>query len=308
VTHLRALVAIERLRRNGYFAVQAEGLFAAITYLPDRPGPDRLERALEEYDVVIVGVREEITDSMLSARTRAKVVGTLSSGTDHLDVDALRRHGTVVITSTTANARSVAEHNVALVFALAKRLKDGDLATAHGSGRGGLRGSPMELRGKTVGLIGYGRIGRATAEMFSALGLNVLATSRTRTEGADGVAMFVTLERLLAGADIVILAVPLSPDTHHLLDAAAIDRMRRGALLTNTCRAGVVDNEHVRACLRAGRLAGFGADYDEEVPGLSGMPGAIVTPHIAGRTREARERVDNELIDRVRAFLTGTGS
>jgi phosphoglycerate dehydrogenase-like enzyme len=308
VTRLSALVAIERLRRNAYFATQAERLFAETTYLPVRPGAGRLERALEEHDVVIVGVREEISGSMLSARTRAKVVGTLSNGTDHLDVDALRRHGIAVITSPTGNARSVAEHNVALAFALAKRLKEGDLATAHGAGRGGLHGWPMELQGKTAGLIGYGRIGQATAKVFSALGLEVLATSRTRTTGADETATFVTLDRLLTEAHIIALAVPLTPATHHLLDAHAIDRIRPGALLINTCRPGLIDNEHVRECLAGGRLAGFGADYDEEEPGVWGnMPSVIVTPHIAGRTQEASDRVDNELIDRIRVFLTSAG-
>ncbi|MFD0857315.1 Scr1 family TA system antitoxin-like transcriptional regulator [Actinomadura adrarensis] len=126
---LRAVVALGELRGNPYFTARAAELFAQTVYLPARPDAAGLKEALDGFDVVIVGARARITSDLLTEATRAQIVGTLSIGTDHLDMPALEQRDIKVFNSPTANVRAVAEHNVALAFALAKRLKDGDLAT-----------------------------------------------------------------------------------------------------------------------------------------------------------------------------------
>jgi (S)-sulfolactate dehydrogenase len=300
---LRAVVALAELCGNPYFSARAAELFAETVYLPTRPGPIQLKNAMDEFDVVIVGARERITADLLTDATQAQIVGTLSIGTDHLDLTALEQRNIKIFNSPTANTQAVAEHNLALAFGLAKRLKEGDLSIQHGAGRAGLSSSTFELGGKTLGVIGYGKIGKTTARLFAAIGAHVIATSRTRTEGEDGDIQFVPLATLLTAAQIVVLAVPLTSATRGLLDAAALDSLSRGALVINTCRPDMVDHTYLRRLLDSGHLAGFGADYDEDVAGLAALPNCLITPHIAGLTAEANNRIDNDLIDGIAQFL-----
>jgi (S)-sulfolactate dehydrogenase len=300
---LSAVVALRELQHNAYFATKAAEMFSEIRYLQRRPDDESLREALESFDVIIIGARERITSGLLSARTRARIIGTLSIGTDHLDLSALKKKNIEVINSPTANVRSVAEHNVGLVFGLAKLLKEGNLAIKSGQGRHGMRGLPFELSGKTAGIVGYGKIGRATAELLAALGMNVIATSRTRVDGSDEVASFVPFEAVIAHSDVVILAIPLTSETRNMFDRDVLNRMKKGALLINTCRHGIVDNEHARDLLLDYRLAGYGADFDEDVADLAVLPNVVITPHIAGLSQEANDRLDNDLIDRIRSYI-----
>ena len=301
---LRAAVALAELRGNPYFAARAAELFAETVYLSARPDPGGLKAVMDGFDVVIVGARERITADLLTDATRARIVGTLSIGTDHLDLVALEKRNIRVFNSPTANVRAVSEHNLALAFGLAKRLKEGDLSMRRGEGRAGLSGSAFEIGGKTVGVIGYGRIGKATARLFSAVGARVIATSRTRTEGRDGDIRFVPPTELLATAQVVVLAVPLTDETRGILDATALDALAPGTLVINTCRPDLVDHAHLRRLLADGRLAGFGADYDEDIEALTGLPNCLITPHIAGLTAEANDRIDNDLIDAIAYHLS----
>lgn len=304
MTSLSAVVAIESLKQNHYFAEKASQMFSSVEYLKERPNETAMPNLLENYDVVIVGAKEKISSSVLAQvqALRTKVIGTLSIGLDHLDVDELGAKGVTILNTPTANVLSVAEHNVALAFALAKRLKAGDRAIAHG-GRAQMGRLPIELRGKTAGLIGYGKIGKTTAAMLQSLGLNVIATSRSRTTGADGTVTFHTLETLLGKATVIFLALPLTPDSRRILDRDRLNLLSPDTILVNTSRSELIDNEYVKQLLESDRLFGFGADYDDDAFSMSAESNALLTPHVAGLTVEASDRIDNELIDRIQEFL-----
>ncbi|MFD7486976.1 2-hydroxyacid dehydrogenase [Streptomyces mirabilis] len=303
---MRAAVAIESLKDNPYFAERVKEIADEVTYLPARPDHDELRDLLGQYDLLVIGARERITADMLrDAPVRTRIVGTLSVGTDHLDLPALKEAGIYVERCPTANVRSVAEHALALLFALSKELKWGDRLVADGKSRSGLPSLPFELSGRTLGLIGYGNIGSTLGTLAAALGMRVVATSRTRQGGGDGEVAFGTLEHVLSESHLVSISVPLTQETRGLVNSTTLASLRAGAILVNTSRAEVVDEQAVRAALDSGRLAGYGGDYDHADPDLTERPNVLITPHVAGITVESNDRLDNELIDRLVAHLKG---
>ncbi|MEV8038914.1 D-isomer specific 2-hydroxyacid dehydrogenase family protein [Streptomyces sp. NPDC086182] len=303
---MRAVVAVESLKENPYFVERAKEITDEVTYLPARPDQDELRDLLGQYDLLVVGVRERITGDMLRGESvRTRIVGTLSVGTDHLDLAALAEAGIHVERCPTANVRSVAEHALALLLALSKNLKWGDRLVADGKRRTDLPSLPFELSGRTLGLIGYGNIGRTLGTLATALGMRVVATSRTRQDGGTREVQFGTLEFVMSESHLLSVNVPLTDETRTLVDSTTLAYVRPGALLVNTSRAEVVDEQAVRAALDNGCLAGYGGDYDHVSPDLAERPNVLLTPHVAGITVESNERLDNELIDRLVAHLKG---
>ncbi|MFG2782532.1 2-hydroxyacid dehydrogenase [Streptomyces prunicolor] len=303
---MRAAVAIESLKDNPYFAERVKGIADEVNYLPARPDRDRLQLLLGEYDLLIIGARERVTGDMLRpGPVRTRIVGTLSVGTDHLDLPALTEAGIHVERCPTANVQSVAEHALALLLALSKHLKWGDRLAADGRPRTELPSLPFEVRGKTLGLIGYGNIGSTLGKLGSALGMRILATSRSRQSGSEGEVRFGTLRDVLEESQLLSVSVPLTAETRALLDADTLSPLRPGSILVNTSRAEVVDEQAIRQALDSGRLAGYGGDYDDAAPDLVARPNVIITPHVAGLTVESNDRLDNELIDRLVAHLKG---
>ncbi len=288
------------MQDNQYFAERANAIFDEVVYLDNRPNQEELGEVLTNFDVVIIGAREKITSELLANHNvRTKVIGSLSVGFDHLDLNALREVGIEVVNSPTANVRSVAEHIIAFMLCLVKKLKRGDQVVRSGGGRSDLAGLPIEINGKTLGLVGYGNIGSLVGKMAKSLGMNVIATRASRDAGRDEVAQFMSLQDLAASSDIVSLSIPLTNSTRRIVDRAFLAQMRPSAFLINTSRAGVVDENEVLAALEGGRLAGYAGDYDDANGRLLNHPSCVFTPHVAGLTVESDARLDNELIDRL---------
>lgn len=303
---MRAVVVIESLKDNPYFSDKIKDIADEVNYLPSRPDHDQLRDLLGQYDLLVIGARERITGEMFKGESvRTRIVGTLSVGTDHLDLSALAEAGIHVERCPTANVRSVAEHALGLLFALSKHLKWGDRLVAERGSRSELPSLPFELSGRTLGLIGYGNIGSTLGKLASSLGMRVVATSRTRKGGGDGEVRFGTLRDVLKESSLLSVSVPLTDETREFLDADALAHVRPGAILVNTSRAEVVDEQAVREALDSGRLAGYGGDYDHAAPDLVERPNVLITPHVAGLTIESNDRLDNELIDRLVAHLKG---
>ena len=306
---MRAVVVIQSMQDNIYFADKSRQLFDEVTYLAQRPNSEELTKLLSEYDVIIIGARENISRKMLGNATKTKIIGTLSVGTDHLNLDALSERGIHVERCPTANVRSVAEHALSLIMALAKFLKWGDQLVAEGENRSGLPSLPTEVQGKTLGLIGYGNIGTILGELASCLGMNIVATSRSRQSGSEGNVRFATLDALLAESHYVSISVPLTEETRHLINAHTLDLMMPGTILVNTSREDVVVRSDIIKALDSGKLNAYGGDYDDAsladktLSNLAKRPNVILTPHIAGLTIEANDRLDNELIDRLANYL-----
>lgn len=253
------------------------------------------ERPLDEGELtrlvlgcagLIVGV-DPVTERVLRAGP-LRVVVKYGSGTDNIDVEAARRLGIRLASTPGANARSVAELAIALLLAVARHVALHDRRVRAGSWS---RAAGTELAGKRLGVVGYGAVGREAARIARALGLEVVAFDPF-VEKAD--VPLTTLDELLAVADAVSLHVPLDETTRGLIDADAIARMRPGALLVNTARGEIVDEDALAEALRTGRLGGAGLDcFASEPPHgspLLELDNVVLSPHAGAATVEAVRR------------------
>ncbi|MCC7326899.1 MAG: hydroxyacid dehydrogenase [Burkholderiales bacterium] len=267
---------------------------------------------LADATALIVRNRTQVDEDLLSAAPKLRVVGRLGVGLDNIDTTACLARGIVVIPATGANAQAVAEYVIGVAMVLLRTAYLSTPAVADGSWPRAALGDGREIAGKTLGLVGFGGIGRLTAKLGQSLGMRAIAFDpqlpASSPVWAAHATEAATLPELLARADVVSLHVPLTSDTRNLLDAQRIALMRPDAILVNTARGGVVDEVAVADALREGRLGGAALDvFDREpLPAgslLAGCPRLILTPHIAGVTRESNERVSALIADRVAAAL-----
>ena len=295
-------------------AVDALAARFTVHYDPDLVDhPDALVHIVADADALIVRNRTQVLGALLERATRLRVVGRLGVGLDNIDVEACAARGIVVIPATGANAQAVAEYVIATAMQLLRGAYAATSEVSAGAWPRPALSNGRELAGKTLGLIGFGGIGRLTGRLARALGMAVIAhdaqlpgDSRVWHEEATGRR---TLDELLAEADVVSLHVPLTDRTRHLIDAPRLARMKPDAILVNTSRGGVVDEHALAAALRTGRLGGAALDVFEHEPlpagsTLAHCPNLLLTPHIAGVTRESNERVSSLIADRVGAALS----
>lgn len=274
-----------------------------------------LAKALAPADAWIVRNRTQVRGPALAAAARLRVVGRLGVGLDNIDLVACAERGIEVIPATGANAESVAEYVLGMGMILLRGAAYlSTSAVSAGRWPRQMLSQGREISGKTLGLVGFGSIGQVTARKAAALGLRVVAFDPAiaaqsplwRECGATPCA----LDELLAQADIVSLHLPLADGTRNLIDEARLARMKPDAILVNSARGGIVDEAAVARALRAGRLAGAALDVFAEEPLRAGSalvdaPNLILTPHIAGVTRESNERVSTLIAVRVAARLRG---
>ena len=284
-----------------------------VTYAPqlvdDRAA---LLSQLHSADALIVRNRTRVDAELLAAAPRLRVVGRLGVGLDNIDLPACAARGIQVIPASGANARAVAEYVVATAMLLLRGVYLSSVEVAAGAWPRARLSEGREIAGKTLGLVGFGDIGRCTARLAAALGMRVLAHDPmvdphspiwTQTGATPR-----ELDALLAESDVVSLHVPLTPQTRHLIDAGKLALMRSGAVLVNTARGGVIDEQALAAALRSGRLGGAALDVFEHEPLAAGSPLAglrnlILTPHVAGVTRESNARVSTMIAEKVGDFL-----
>lgn len=241
---------------------------------------------------------------------RLRVVGRAGVGVDNIDLEAARRRNVMVVTAPEATTNAVAEHTVALILALARRLPEADAAVRRGEWpKAEVAG--VELRGKVLGLIGFGRIARAVAALARGFGMRVLAHDPLVADGVfqnEGVEP-APLGSVLEGADFVSLHVPLTSETRHLIDRRALGRMKSEAYLVSTARGGLIDEGALLEALDAGTLAGAALDvFESEPPGAPALvrhPRLVATPHIGAQTVEAQTQVSVDIVQEVLGALRG---
>lgn len=274
--------------------------------------PARLLAAAADADALIVRNRTQVRGELLAALKRCRVVGRLGVGLDNIDVAACEARGMQVIPATGANAQSVAEYVLTCTLVLLRGAYAATPAVAAGLWPRSALASGREAAGKTLGLIGFGAIGQLTAKLARALGLRVIAFDAMMDADhpafADGPATFAGLDEVIQTADVVSLHVPLVQGTRGLFDAARIMSMKRGAVLINSARGGIVDELALAAALRSGHLGGaavdvFGSEPLPAAPHFEGCPNLLLTPHVAGLTTESNERVSLLIAERVIAAL-----
>ena len=255
---------------------------------------ERRREAFAEADYIFAYPGDPSADELASA-THLKLFQLLSAGHDWLDLDAFRLHGVPVASNGGSNAVSTAEHTVLLMLALLKRLPEHHQATSSGTWPGmAMTMQLRELRGRVVGLVGFGQIARHVAQRVRAFEATVLYTKPTRAPVADEerfAAAYRTFDDLLAESDLVSLHAPLHATTRGLIDARALARMRPGAWLVNTARGALIDESALVDALRSGHLAGAGLDVFAHEPiepdsPLLRLRNVVLTPHIGGATRD----------------------
>lgn len=265
--------------------------------------------------LIVVGL--DITKSMLDSCPDLKFINLLSTGYDFVDVDAAKAKGIPVSNVSTYGTDSVAQMTVALLLELCNRAGLHDAAVRAGewerSGKFSFWLTPLkELSGKTMGVVGVGRIGRTTARIAKAFGMRVLAFDEyAPPAGADSPYEMVGFEQLLEQSDVVALHCPLTPETRGLMNKTSIEKMKPGAILINAARGALVEEQALYDALVSGHLAGAGLDVvtAEPIPSdsiLLKAPNLILTPHIAWATKEARSRMLDLALQNQLAFQSGT--
>jgi D-3-phosphoglycerate dehydrogenase len=273
------------------------------------PAREALRDALATADALIVRSATRVTSEIFELAPRLRVVGRAGVGVDNIDVDAATARGVLVMNTPGGNAVSVAEHTLALMLAVARHIPQ--LNSAIHAGRWEKSGGVgVELRGKTLGLIGLGRVGSEVARRARAFGMSVIAHDPFVTEEAarDAGIELLPLSELLGRSDFLSLHAALSQATEKLIRAETLAKCKRGAILINTARGELVDETALAEALRSGQLAGAGLDVFAEEPPvrspLIGLANVVATPHIAGSTHEAQEEVGTLIAEQVFSFLT----
>ncbi len=269
-----------------------------------------LMAALPEYDALVVRSRTRVTAQLLDCGQRLKVVGRAGVGVDNIDVAAAVARGVVVVNSPMAASVSVAEHTLALMLALARQVPAADASLKAGKWeKSAFMGG--ELSGKTLGLLGLGRIGALVANRAVAFGMSVLAYAPylNETQVRERNAEPASFDQVLQQADYVSLHLPLTRETRGLVGARQFEMMKDGARVVCAARGGVLDEAALRAALDAGKLAGAALDVFEQEPpppgSLAAHPKVVATPHIAAQTAEAQARAGLAIAEEIIAVLEG---
>jgi D-3-phosphoglycerate dehydrogenase len=278
----------------------------AVAWLQGQPGAlvsfqpelshDELLAVISEYDALIVRSRTKVTKEIIAAAKNLKVIGRAGTGLDNIDVEAAQKANIIVLNAPGANATAVAELTLGLMIALARDLPSAVSAAASGKK---VKSYGTELAGKTLGIIGYGRIGRLVAHLALAFGMRVLAYDIVTPEQVEPGVQMTSLEALVRDSDFVSLHVPLTEQTRGLVSAELLERFKVGSFLVNTARAELVDEVAIVRALESGRLRGYAADLVGANSPLLGHPKALLTPHIGASTEEAQRRAGLEIVAKV---------
>jgi len=305
---VRRILIADQLDPSGLEILRASGAEVHELTKEERP---RLHELIADYDALVVRSMTKVDARLLAAGKRLKVVGRAGIGVDNVDVPTATDRGILVVNAPTANLLSATEHTFALLFAVARFVPAADASIKSGTwDRKSFLG--IELQGKTLGIIGFGRIGQRVALRAKAFEMKVIAydpfldAQVARRLDVEPV----SLEDLLRRADAITLHTPLTEQTKNLLDAERLAMMKPGALIVNCGRGGLIDEAALLAALESGHVAGAGLDvFAEEPPtdyALMRHPRVVATPHIGAQTREAQERISTETAHMLIGALEGS--
>lgn len=280
----------------------------------DRTAPADVVARCAGADIVLTN-KVVLDAAAIAALPQLRYIGVLATGYNIVDVEAAHRHGVVVTNIPSYSTVSVAQHAIALLMAITSRVESYAATVADGHWTACADFSYRlfdwsELAGKVFGVVGFGNIGRATAAIAAALGMTVAVVTSKSADALPAGYVKMELDELFAKADVVSLHCPLTPDTRNMADARRIGLMKTSAILINTARGPLVDEQALAEALRQGRIFGAGCDVlCQEPPSAScpliGAPNCYITPHIAWASAEARTRLLGIAETNIRAFLAG---
>jgi D-3-phosphoglycerate dehydrogenase / 2-oxoglutarate reductase len=296
------VIVADKISERGVKLLRAAGWNIVLTT------KDNLHAEIADAEALIVRSATKVTPELMEKAPRLRVVGRAGVGVDNIDLDEATRRGVLVMSTPGGNAVSVAEHTFALLLGLARQVPRLDRAMHEGKWEKS-SAAGTEVRGKTLGLIGLGRIGSEVAIRAEAFDMKVLGYDPYISEAAarELQVELVPLEKLLAESDFVSLHTAVSPATQNLINATTLAQMKKGARLLNAARGELIDEAALAEALKSGHLAGAALDvFVEEPPktqALVGLPNVIATPHVAGSTAEAQEEVGTQVAVQVRDYL-----
>lgn len=274
---------------------------------------DDIAEAVKDADAIICN-KTPLNADTLRLATHLKYIGLFATGYNNIDTDYCSQHGITVCNAGSYSTDAVCQHTFALILECLNRVGDYSRFVADGNWKNSKTFSPFvfplsEIAGKTLGIVGYGKIGEAVGKVAKAFGMNVLAYKRNPGDCTD--VTFVGLDELLENSDIVSVHCPLNEDSYRMFDESAFTKMKDGAIFVNTARGGIMDENAVLGALRSGKLSYAAIDVLETEPMakdcvLCGAENCIITPHIAWAPMETRERLMGVVCDNLRSFMNGT--
>ncbi len=290
--------AVQALCNAGYINIET---------LAGAPAADTLQRLVAEAHILGIRSQTKLPAEVLAKARRLFCIGCFCIGTNHVDVDAAKRKGIPVFNAPYANTRSVAELVLGEIIMLMRRVPEKSTLAHQGIWRKTASGA-HEVRGRTLGIVGYGHIGSQLSVLAEAIGMRVCYFDIIDKLALGNAQPVRSLDELLGAVDVVSLHVPDTPATRGMIGAAEIARMQPGAILINAARGSVVDIEALAEALRSGRIAGAAIDVFPREPGsgderlvtaLQGLPNVILTPHVGGSTEEAQANIGVEVADKL---------
>ncbi|KAL2414115.1 D-3-phosphoglycerate dehydrogenase 2, chloroplastic [Exophiala dermatitidis] len=279
--------------------------------------PDQLIDIIPEYDALLVRSETKVTSALLDAARKLKVVARAGVGVDNVDVAAATKRGILVVNSPSGNIQAAAEHTIALLMSMARNVPDACASVKSGKWeRSRLVG--VEVKGKTLGIVGLGKVGLIVARMARGLGMNVVAADPYASQAvaaAANVTLVDSISELLPRADFLTIHTPMLASTRGMLSTAEINQMKRGARILNVARGGIIDEEALLSALESGQIAGAAIDvFTSEPPTIDPNspaaklvqhPKCIATPHLGASTVEAQENVSMDVCEQVLQILAG---
>jgi D-3-phosphoglycerate dehydrogenase len=315
------MIRILNAEPSGY-SEKARAILRSVGSVVERPLTQRQLRVwIPRFDVLIIRLGLEVTRTVLEAAPRLRVIVTATTGTDHIDIEEAARHRVAVLSlqgerQFLNGVPATAEHTWALLLAAIRHIPEAvNSVRAGGWSRDDFRG--RELRGKRLGLLGCGRVGEQVAVFARAFGMRIAAFDPKRRRWPSGITRCRSLSQLLRQADVLSVHLPFTAETGRLVDANVLRRLPRGALLINTSRGGLLDEQAVVNALRAKHLAGAAVDVLEgerhatqrrRSPLLAYAKqhrNVLITPHLGGATRESMERTEVFMAEKLRGWLAG---
>lgn len=292
--------------------VRGQSILRASAEADDKSGisADDLLKIIPDYDALIVRGRTKVTASVMEAGSRLKVIGRAGVGVDNIDLEAAKKRNIAVVNAPVSTSIAVAELTFGLLLALAREIPRADASMKQGNWlKKELEG--VELNGRTLGVIGYGRIGMEVGKRASAFGMNVIAhdplipEDEIKKRGAEPV----SLQDLYARSDFISLHMPLTVDTRDMIGPPAFSQMKDGVRIVCAARGGIIDESALVEALNSGKVAGAALDvFGKEPPGLTeavSHPRVIATPHIGAQTAEAQSRASEDIANEVLSALRG---
>ncbi|TMD10367.1 MAG: hypothetical protein E6J02_01175, partial [Chloroflexi bacterium] len=302
-----AILVADSLADDGLRRLRQAGEVEVRTGLTEA----QLVEAIPAFDALVVRSATKVGEKVLEAGRRLRVVGRAGVGVDNIDIDAATRRGILVVNAPRGNITAAAEHTIGLLLAVARWIPQADASVRRGEWQRA-RFTGVEIRGKTLGIVGLGNIGTEVAKRAQGLEMDVIAfdpvVPQERAEQFN--VELVGLEELLGRADFITVHAPLTEKTRGLIGPRQLAQMKPGSRLVNAARGGIVDEAALAAALAKGQLAAAAADVFEEEPVSAGnpllqLPNFIATPHIAASTEEAQTSVAFDVAEEVAAVLNG---